>query len=159
MKTRKLHGDQKKYIEAIVGLFLLDVNPDFLGQPERDIVMYQYLATFIAANGTPVTIAIAVTTTEHELEDEWTIYLSPKEREAMNNSNTPFLIVVADVKRSLLRFNWSTELQGPGKRVNGWIAYRFPLRENTYEERQALRREILELAKAPRERALAPVHA
>ena len=130
--------------ELLAGVFLLDLNPEYLGRAIKQPAAYDYLATFKFSNDRLVTISVEVKATEKPLNDRHILLLPRRQVEAMRSSNIPFLIVVADVIRNIIGFNWATALEDMGGRARMVDYHRFalPLRKPTPEEVGALKAEI-----------------
>jgi hypothetical protein len=131
--------------EALAGLFLLDLGPDYLGKPTSAHAPYDFLATFSRDDKSVVTVSVEVKGTDGPLGNPYPLMLPSSQVAAMQRSNTPFLIVVVDVRTNAVGFNWASALQsrdGTG-RVGSHAGWKLPLRMNTPEEMAALRREIL----------------
>jgi len=136
--------------EALAGLFLLDLHPDYLGKPTSGHALYDFLLTFSRPDKSSVTVAVEIKGTDRPLRDPQRLMLSRSKLEAMNKSNTPFLIVVVDVKTNAVGFNWASSLRDRDGTVRMVSHTRcdLRLRRNTPEEIATLRREIVGFAQS-----------
>ena len=130
--------------EALAGLFLLDMNPDYLGKPVAGHAPYDFLVTFTRTDKSLITVAVEVKGTERPLINPHRLLLPRGQVQAMENSNTPFLIVVVDVKRNDIGFNWASCLKIKDGRVKmvSHSRYDLPIRKNAPEEIRKLKHEI-----------------
>lgn len=130
--------------EALAGLFVLDLEPDYLGKPNSPSAPYDMIATFERPDGGLISIAIEVKGTEKPLADPFRVLLSRSQMHAVEKSNIPFVIVVVDVKTNDIGFNWANRLVNRDGRVlmTSHGRYDLPIRRNTQDERLRFREEI-----------------
>ena len=105
--------------------------------------LFDYMALFLKSDGSPVTIAIAVTATEEEIEGVYPFKVSDLEK--FKNSNIPVLILVIDVKRNQYFLNWAKNaiVTGQKESLNSEQFISVTLRQGTREEIQKLKQEIM----------------
>ncbi|MEB3120346.1 MAG: hypothetical protein VKL41_03890 [Snowella sp.] len=130
--------------ELLTKQFLFEIEPDdLIYTGDHADHLFDYMALFLKPDGSPVTIAIAIKTTEEEIEGVYPFKVSDLEK--FKNSNIPVLILVIDVKRNQYFLNWAknaivTEQQDS---LNSEKFVSVLLREGTAEEIQKLKQEIL----------------
>jgi hypothetical protein len=105
--------------------------------------LFDYMALFPKSDGSLVTIAIAVTATEEEIEGVYPFKVSDLEK--FKNSNIPVLILVIDVKRNKFFLNWAENSIASEEKdsLNLEQFVSIPLRQGTPEEIQKLKQEIM----------------
>jgi hypothetical protein len=147
----KLRENDQWYIsrrgELLAQEFLMDLNPTYFASLGSNIAL-DYIAFFSKENGSPIAIAIEVKATEQEINNAF--FLHSRQLERYQHSNIPVLLVVVDVKRNEVFFNWinETSLNGcedtnekPSRKRPG--TSRIQLRKSTPEEIEVLKKEIL----------------
>jgi hypothetical protein len=99
--------------ELLVELFLEELSPAFLVQSTEDFA-YDYLAGFTNRNGGVNTFAVKVKATEQPIRQ---FRLPRSEYTQLASSNTPALLMVADVKHNQLFYARieQAEAVAPGK--------------------------------------------
>jgi hypothetical protein len=103
------------------------------------------MALFPKSDGSLVTIAIAVTATEEEIQGAYPFKVSDLEK--FKNSNIPVLILVIDVKRNKFFLSWAKNAIVPEEKnsLNLEQFVSVTLRQGTPEEMQKLKQEILKI--------------
>jgi hypothetical protein len=107
--------------------------------------LFDYMALFPKSDGSLVTIAIAVTATEEEIQGAYPFKVSDLEK--FKNSNIPVLILVIDVKRNKFFLSWAKNAIVPEEKnsLNLEQFVSVTLRQGTPEEMQKLKQEILKI--------------
>jgi hypothetical protein len=130
--------------ELLTKQFLFEIEPDdLIYTGDHADHLFDYMALFLRPDGSPVTIAIAVTATEEEIEGVYPFKISDLEK--FKNSNIPVLILVIDVKRNKIFLNWAKDSIMPEEKdsLNLEQFVSIPLGQGTPEEIQKLKQEIM----------------
>ncbi len=131
--------------ELLAQEFLLELEPCNLS-PMQDLDLgIDYMAFFQKSDGTIVVTAVEVKATEREIKDRFSFPSSQAKR--LLSMNIPVLILVIDVKATTIYFNWIRDAVSLEQRetLDETSTCSITLRTSTEQERQQLKREILEL--------------
>ena len=130
--------------ELLTKQLLFELAPDdLIYTGDHAEPLFNYMALLLKPDGSPVTIAIAVKATEEEIQGIYPFKVSDLEK--FKNSNIPVLILVIDVKRNQLFFNWAKKSIVP-EQENSLTLEQFvsiSLHQSTPEEIKKLKQEIL----------------
>ncbi len=132
--------------ELLAELFLQELGPDYLAQASGPGNPFDFLATFVAPHGTSRSIGVEVKATQREIGSHFRLSSPESAIRGWQNSNIPVLLVVVDVKRSKVFFNWAQaigESASPAGASRKTAGFAIPLREATDEEKERLKRELL----------------
>lgn len=132
--------------ELLAELFLQELGPHYLAQASGPGSPFDFLATFVAPDGTSKSIGIEVKATQREFGSQFPLLSPENVIRGWRNSNIPVLLLVVDVKRSRFFFNWAREIReaAPSARAGrGPRGFVIPLREATDEEKECLKSELL----------------
>jgi hypothetical protein len=130
--------------ELLTKEFLFQIEPDdLIYTGDHADHLFDYMALFLKPDGSPVTIAIAIKTTEEEIEGVYPFKVSDLEK--FKNSNIPVLILVIDVKRNKFFLSWAKNAMMPEQKesLNSEQFISVSLRQGKPEEIQNLKQEIL----------------
>ena len=131
--------------ELLAQEFLLELEPCSLS-PMQDLDLgIDYMAFFQKADGTIVVTAVEVKATEREIKDRYSY--SSAQAKRLLSMNIPVLILVIDVKATTVYFNWIRNAISSDQRemLDKTSTCSITLRTSTEQERQQLKREILNL--------------
>jgi hypothetical protein len=147
MGTKPWYVDRRG--KLLAELFLHQLEPDFVGDAGKEDIPFDYFVTISTPEKQIKTIAVFVQTTEEEIRNPWQVYFKEKVVPALQNSNIPVLLLIIDVKRGKVFFNWASRLEalessGQGKQMQG---FSFPLIEASEKTIRLLKKEIFKLEK------------
>jgi hypothetical protein len=124
--------------------FLLELQPNQLSSVEGPVALFDYMAFFLRQDGTLITIAVEVKATQQPIKDRFGLHASQIER--LVKSNLPVLLVVANVKQNEIFFNWIKDaIHQVHVMPRKQHVIPVPLRKATNDEKEKLRKEILNL--------------
>lgn len=122
--------------------FLLGLGPHELRILRNSEVGFDYVAFFSKLDSAPVLVGVATIATEQEVNDDYPFQVAQLKR--LQKSNIPILIVVLDVKRNEIYFNWAQD--AIQENYKGLLSRRselpIKLRKATLEEVEKLKQEI-----------------
>ncbi len=123
--------------------FLLELEPVHVSSLQQSDIGLDYLLFFSRKNGALQALGVEVVPTEREVPGLFTVDSSLMERLA--GSNLPALLVVIDVKRSEIYFNWVEEAHFAKPKPSDGEPRKctIELRKSSREEIEKLKREIL----------------
>lgn len=128
--------------ELLAESFLLGLRPDELRVIKNSDVGFDYVAFFSTADSASVLIGVAAIATEQEVNGDYSFQVAQLKR--LQNSNIPILIVVLDVKRNGIYFNWAQDAAPEKYKETLSKRSKLPikLRKATLEEVEKLKQEI-----------------
>ena len=123
--------------------FLLELRPAELRIMQNSEVGFDYVAFFSKADSSPVLIGVEAQATEQKVNGGYPFQVAQLKR--LQNSNIPILIVVLDVKRNEIYFNWAQDAMPEKYKKSLGRRSEIPLelRKATLEEVEKLKQEIL----------------
>lgn len=129
--------------ELLAESFLLGLEPNELRIMKDSDMGFDYVAFFSKADSAPVLIGVEAKATEREVKGRYPFQLEHLKR--LQNSNIPILIVVLDVKRNEIYFNWAQDAipAKDKKSSDARSVFKLDLRKATPEEVEKLKREII----------------
>jgi hypothetical protein len=129
--------------ELLAESFLLELDPNELRVIRDSDAGFDYVAFFSKADSAPVLIGVHAKATEQEINGGCLFQVAQLKR--LQNSNIPILIVVLDVKRNEIYFNWAQDaIQENNKGLlSRRSAIPITLRKATLEEVEKLKQEII----------------
>lgn len=122
--------------------FLLRLCPHELRIIRNSEVGFDYVAFFSKLDSAPVLVGVATKATEQEVNGGYAFQVAQLKR--LQNSNIPILILVLDVKRNEIFFNWAQDAipEKYKRALNRRSAIPIELRKATSEEVEKLKQEI-----------------
>ena len=129
--------------ELLAESFLLGLGPNELRIIKDSNAGFDYVAFFSKADSAPVLIGVVAKATEREVKGHYPFHLAQLKR--LQNSNIPILIVVLDVKRNEIYFNWAQDAIPEKNKESLSKRSELPieLRKATLEEVEKLKQEII----------------
>ena len=134
------------YVEERAALlaesFLLGLGPFELRVIQNSDVGFDYLAFFSKIDSAPVLIGVETKATEQEVNGGYPFQVAQLKR--LQNSNIPILILVLDVKRNEIFFNWAQDAipEKYKELLSKRSSIPIELRKATSEEVETLKQEI-----------------
>jgi len=131
--------------ELLAELFLQELGPDYLAQASGPGNPFDFLASFVASDGTSKSIGVQVKATQQEVGSHFRLSSPESAVRAWQKSNTPVLLVVVDTKRSKVFFNWAQAIKesaSPAGASRTPAGFAVRLREATDQEKGRLKSEL-----------------
>jgi hypothetical protein len=129
--------------------FLLGLGPKELRIIKDSDAGFDYVAFFSKADSAPILIGVEANATEQEVNGGYSFQVAQLKR--LQNSNIPIPIVVLDVKRNEIYFNWAQDAVPEKYKETLSRRSKLPiqLRKATLEEVEKLKREIVAKSAVP----------